>query len=73
MQHVAKFMRRTKDIKPYCDPKSGFVRIVTTGGVDARLVIEEGHAIHKVCGPFRHPKFPALIYVYFCEEIKEGG
>lgn len=69
MQHIAKFMRRTAHIEPYNSATSGFIRIVSTGGVDARLSIEESHTIHKVCGPFRHPKFTALIYVYFCEEI----
>ena len=71
MQNIAKFMRRTKNIKPYCDSKSGFVRSVTTGGAEAALRIKKNHTIHKVCGPFRHTKFPARIYVYFCEEIKE--
>jgi len=71
MQHIAKFMRRTKDIKPYSDPESGFIRLVSNGGFEARILIEERHTIHKVCGPFRHPKFKDLIYVYFCEKNAE--
>ncbi len=73
MQHIAKFMRRTKNIKSYCDPGSGFIRIVTTGGAESALRIKKNHTIHKVCGPFRHTKFSARFYVYFCEEIKEEG
>ncbi|HEC60759.1 hypothetical protein LCGC14_0460750 [marine sediment metagenome] len=69
MQHIAKFMRRTKDIKPYNDPKSGFTRVVSSGSEDARLAIYENYKIHKVCGPFRHPKFSVPIYVYFCEDL----
>ena len=73
MQHIVKFMRRTKEIKPYCDPKSGFTRYVSAGGIEARLAIDGRYKIHRVCGPFRHPKSTELIYVYFCEEIKEEG
>jgi len=70
MQHIAKFMRRTKDIKPYNDSNSGFTRVVSAGGFEARLAIEELHIIHKVSGPFMHPKVVDYIYVYFCEEIQ---
>jgi len=68
MVSLAKYMRRTGKIKPWCE--KGYCRFIGRGGAEERFWIDDNFELQRVAyRAFDHPKLGRR-YVYFLREKK---